>query len=151
MDITYREAKPADAALLVELYNAAFYRDYLRYGECPGYGRSEEAMRSSIVRIPKFIILCDKRPVGVISCRKTAEGCYEIGCLCVAPEYRQRGIGTKAMEDILNLYSDWRRVTLVTPADKTENLRFYTQKCGFRVEKTETDGNVRVCRLVRER
>ena len=107
-------------------------------------------MRSSIERVPKYVILCDDRP-GVISCRKTAEGCYEIGCLCVVPEYQRKGIGTKAMEDILSLYSDWRRVTLVTPADKTENLRFYIEKCGFRAEAAEMDGTVKVCRLVRGR
>ena len=91
MVIAYRTAEPKDAPLLVEIYNAAFYSDYIRYGECPGYGKSEESMRDSIRRVPKRIILCDDKPVGVISCKKTAEYSYEIGCLCVLPAYQGRG------------------------------------------------------------
>lgn len=151
MTIDYRTAKLPDAPLLVKLYDAAFYSDYIRYGECPGYGKSEESMRDSIRRVPKRIILCDGKPVGVISCKKTAEYSYEIGCLCVLPAYQGRGIGTKAVEDTLAYYSDWKKVTLVTPADKEENVKFYTQKCGFRIEKAEIDGHVKVYRFVRER
>ena len=55
------------------------------------------------------------------------------------------------MEDTLAYYSDWKKITLVTPADKEENVKFYTQKCGFRIEKTEMDGHVKVYCFVRER
>ena len=151
MTISYRTAELPDALLLVELYNAAFYSDYIRYGQCPGYGKSEEAMRDSICKIPKRIILCAGKPVGVVSCKKTAEHSYEIGCLCVIPAYQGRGIGTKAMEDTLAYYSNWKKVTLVTPADKKENVKFYTEKCGFRIKQAEMDGKVTVCRFVRER
>lgn len=39
MDIEYRCAKTEDAEMLVEIYNTSFYHDYVRYGECPGYGK----------------------------------------------------------------------------------------------------------------
>ena len=48
-------------------------------------------------------------------------------------------------------YSYWNRFTLVTPADKTENVRFYTVKCGFEIKSVEMDGNVEVVRFVLER
>ena len=38
MTIEYRHASSEDAERLIEIYNAAFYSDYLRYGTCPGYG-----------------------------------------------------------------------------------------------------------------
>ena len=38
--------------------------------------------------------------------------------------------------------------TLITPADKLENVKFYSEKCGFNIESTEKDGNVKVVRLV---
>lgn len=69
MNIDYRYAKIEDAEILTELYDAAFYDDYIKYGECPGYRKTVEAMRKSIIDIPKFIILCDNKPVGVVSCK----------------------------------------------------------------------------------
>ena len=38
--LTFTPAREQDAALLVQLYDAAFRADYERYGECPAYGRT---------------------------------------------------------------------------------------------------------------
>lgn len=151
MEIEFRRADTADAALLVEIYNAAFYSDYLRYGECPAYGRDVEMMEQSIIDFPKFLIICDGRPVGCISCKALEKGIYEVGCLCVIPGFQGKGIGTAAMEFVKSCYRDWRRFTLVTPVDKKENIRFYTEKCGFDIRSAEMDGGVRVARFVLER
>ena len=35
MTIEYRQAVLEDAELLVNIYNASFYDDYMRYGSCP--------------------------------------------------------------------------------------------------------------------
>lgn len=151
MDIEFTEAKTEDAELLIDIYNAAFYSDYIKYGECPAYGRTREMMEQSILDYPKFLILHDGKAVGCISCKELEEGTYEVGCLCVIPEYQGKGIGTAAMEFARSYYSDWERFTLVTPADKDENVRFYTEKCGFDIQSDEMDGNVRVVRFVLER
>lgn len=55
---------------------------------------------------PKFLILCNGRPVG---------------CLCVIPEFQGKGIGTQAIKFIKAFYSDWEEFTLITPDDKLEN------------------------------
>ena len=151
MKIAFRKADLSDAELLIEIYNASFYQDYIKYGECPAYGKTKEMMRQSIMDTPKFLILCDEKPVGCISCRKMQTGVYEVGCLCVIPEYQGKGIGTSAMEFVRSYYTDWNRFTLVTPADKSENISFYTKKCGFAVQSSETDGTVKVVRFVLER
>lgn len=151
MNIEYRKAEKTDAKVLVDIYNDSFYSDYIRYGECPAYGRTIEQMEQSIDDFPKFLILCDNRPVGCISCKETEKGSYEVGCLCVIPEFQGKGIGTEAMNFAKTQYSDWNRFTLVTPADKTENVRFYTVKCGFEIKSVEMDGNVEVVRFVLER
>ncbi len=151
MDIGFRKAEVADAELLVSIYDAAFYDDYVRYGECPAYGRTKEMMAQSILDYPKYLILCDGRPVGCVSCKETEPGTCEIGCLCVIPAFQGKGIGTAAMAFIQTCYPGWRRFTLVTPADKSENVRFYTEKCGFAIQASETDGNVRVYRFILER
>ena len=151
MEIGFRKAAAADAELLIGIYDSSFYDDYVRFGECPAYGRTKEMMERSIADYPKFLILYGSRPVGCISSRETANGVYEIGCLCVIPEFQGRGIGTAAVEFVRSYYKDWKRFTLVTPADKSENVRFYTEKCGFHIESFETDGNVKVARFVLER
>ncbi len=151
MKIEYRMAGVEDADLLIDIYDAAFYQDFIRYGMCPGYGKTKKMMEDSIIRSPKFIILCDGKPVGAISCQKIQKELYEVGCLCVIPAYQGKGIGTKAFEFALAHYADGEKFTLVTPADKEENIRFYTQKCGFHIVSTEVDGKVKLVRFLRER
>ena len=151
MTIEYRPATKEDAELLVSIYDAAFYNDYLRYGTCPGYGNTKEYMERSIIDFPKFVIIADGKPVGCISCKALEAGTYEVGVLCVIPEFQGKGIGTAAMEFAKSYYQDWQRFTLITPADKSENVRFYTEKCGFAIRSVETDENVQVARFVLER
>lgn len=151
MKIEYRQANMADAELLIEIFNASFYSDYIKYGECPGYGKTKEMMEKSIINYPKFIIQCDSKPIGCISCKKLENNIYEIGCLCVIPTYQGKGIGTQAIEYIKSLYKDWYKFTLITPVDKQENVKFYTERCGFDIVSSEMDGNVEVVRFVLER
>ncbi len=151
MTIEYRKAVSEDAEILVNIYDAAFYSDYMRYGACPGYGRTVEMMKESIREYPKYIILCDKKPVGCVSCKMQEMGVYEITCLCIIPEYQGKGLGTKSVRFVKELYDDWEKLTLVTPLDKKENVKFYTEKCGFRIVSIETDGNIELARFVTER
>lgn len=151
MLVSYRKAVKEDAALMADIYNSAFYEDYVRYGECPGYGRTKEEMESSIMTSPKYVIMSDGIPVGAISVKNRGDGDYYIGCLCVIPAYQGMGIGTQAMRYILSICPDWKKFTLVTPADKEKNIKFYTQKCGFRIGERELDGKVEVVNLYLER
>lgn len=151
MKIAYRLAEPKDAELLVKIYNASFYSDYRRYGACPGYGKTAEMMEASIRAHPKYIILCDKKPVGCVSCKMLELNEYEITCLCIVPAYQGKGIGTQAVQFVKERYADWAKLTLVTPADKVENVKFYTEKCGFRIVSVETEGKVELARFVLER
>ncbi len=151
MKIEFKEAVAADAEVLIEIYNSAFYKDFIRYGECPAYGRTIAEMQRSILEFPKFVIMCDGDAVGCISCKAVERWLYEIGCLCVRPEFQGRGIGTAAVAFAKSHYEDWKKFTLITPVDKEENVRFYTEKCGFKIAATEMDGNVNVVRFVLER
>jgi ribosomal protein S18 acetylase RimI-like enzyme len=151
MDLQYVKAEKMDAGLLIRLYNESFYDDFVRYGECPAYGRSTEAMEASIEQYPKMIIYSEGTPVGVISVGIRGNGEYYLGCLCVIPSYQGKGIGTQAFRYLLDYYKDWRKITLITPVDKEENVAFYTEKCGFRIDGKEMDGQVKVCHFVMER
>ena len=149
--IEYRKAEITDAKLLIDIYNSSFYDDYVRYGECPAYGKTEEMMEQSIIDFPKFLIVYDGKPVGCISCKEQEAGEYYVGCLCVIPDYQGKGIGTSAMKFAKSFYSDWKKFSLVTPVDKEENILFYTKKCGFDIESSEMDGTVKVFKFILER
>lgn len=70
-----------------------------------------------------------------------------MGNLCIITEYQHKGIGKLTMEFVLEHYVDLRELSLITPADKLENVNFYTKKCGFNIVGTEMDGNVEVARF----
>ena len=151
MNLSYKRAEKEDADLLVQIYNEAFYDDYIRYGECPAYGRSRERMEDSLVKFPKDIIYCDDIAVGVIAIEVLGNGEYYLSCLCVIPQYQGKGIGSRALEFMLAKYSDWNKITLITPADKEENVNFYTKKFPFIIDGTQMDGNVQLAHFVMER
>lgn len=144
MELTYRKATKDDSDLLIDIYNASFYDDYARYGECPGYGKTKEEMESSLEESAKYIVIYDTVPVGVISVSEEKKGYYHLGCLCVIPKYQGMGIGTQAFQYMLSVCPDWRQITLVTPADKEKNIKFYTKRCGFRLGNKVMDGSVEV-------
>lgn len=143
-DLEYRCADTSDAKMLVEIYNSAFYDDFIRYGQCQAYGRSEENMQKSILDYPKIIAYDQGKAVGVISYKEEAPGKYYIGCLAVVKEEQDRGIGTLLMKHFMSEHPDWQELTLVTPKDNERNIRFYTKRFGFDIVGEEVDGTVTV-------
>ena len=151
MNLTFREAHWQDAEALIEIYNASFYADYVKYGQCPAYGRSKDEMEVSILRFPKELAICDGEIVGAISGQLVDFGVYETGCLCVAPKFQGRGIGEQLFFHFLALHDDWKKITLITPADNEHTISFYEQKCGMHLCGDEMDGEIKVVRLSKER
>ena len=143
-DLEYKCADTSDAKLLVEIYNSAFYDDFIRYGQCQAYGRSEENMQKSILDYPKIIAYDQGKAVGVISYKEEAPGKYYIGCLAVVKEEQGHGIGTLLMKHFMSEHPDWQELTLVTPKDNERNIRFYTKRFGFDIVGEEVDGTVTV-------
>ena len=149
--LNYKNAEISDAELLVEIYNSAFYDDFIRYGHCPAYGRSKENMEQSIQDYPKIIAYDQDKPVGVISFKEEEPGKYYIGCLAVVKEEQGRGIGTLLMKHFLREHPDWKELTLVTPKDSERNIKFYTERFGFEIVGEEDDGSVTVLWFKRSR
>lgn len=151
MALTYRKASKSDAELLINIYNFSFYEDYIHYGECPAYGKTKEQMELSILEFSKYIIIKDGVPVGVISFKNKGNGNYYLGCLCIIPTYRRMGIGSNALQYMLSICPECKQLTLVTPSDKEQNIKFYTEKCGFKISGKDMDGNVEVTKFILER
>lgn len=146
MKIEYRRASEEDCNELIRINNEAYLADFLRYGECPGYQISFNQMRESLQRenTEKYLIDVDDVPVGAVTIVRKAEHAYYLGNLCIVPEYQHRGIGQKTIAFIVDHYVDLKELSLVTPADKAENVRFYTEKCGFKITGEKMDGSVKV-------
>ena len=144
MELFYKNADINDAETLIDIYDSAFYDDYILYGECPAYGRSVENMEQSVLEFPKVIAYDQGKAVGVISYKPEGSGKYYIGCLAVKKEEQGKGIGTALMRHFLDEHPDWNEITLVTPCDKEQNIRFYTERFGFDITGEENDGHVKV-------
>ncbi|MCR4768299.1 MAG: GNAT family N-acetyltransferase [Saccharofermentans sp.] len=143
-ELNYACADIGDAELLIEIYNSAFYDDFVRYGQCQAYGRARENMEQSIEDYPKIIAYDQDKAVGVISYKYEGAGKYYIGCLAVIKEEQGRGIGTSLMKYFMSENPDWKEITLVTPKDNERNIRFYTERFGFEITGEEDDGVVTV-------
>ncbi len=144
MELIYKNAEIKDADLLIDIYNSAFHDDYIRYGQCPAYGRTKENMEQSIKDFPKIIAYDQDEAVGVISYKTEGPGKYYIGCLAVRKEEQGQGIGTALMRFFMDDHQDWNEITLVTPKDNEANIRFYTGRFGFEIVGEDDDGVVTV-------
>ena len=142
--MVYTYADTSDADVLIEIYNSAFHDDFIRYGECPAYGRSREDMERSIQDFPKIIAYEQDKAIGVISYKQEAPGKYYIGCLAVIKDMQGCGIGTQLMNHFMSEHPDWNELTLVTPKDNERNIKFYTGRFGFDIVGEEDDGKVTV-------
>ncbi|GAA0765520.1 GNAT family N-acetyltransferase [Clostridium subterminale] len=143
MGIKIARVTVEDTNDLIEIQNKAFYSDFKKYGECPGYNRSYESMKSSIENAITFKILVDDIIVGDIIVSDRQNGEYHLGGLCVIPEYENRGLGQKAIAFLDSYFPNAKHWSLETPADKERNHYFY-KKCGFKVTGEFMDGNVKV-------
>ena len=126
-ELCFRPAEEKDVPLLTDLYDRAFLEDFQRYGQYPGYGRSQEQMRDSLRRVPKQILLFGGVPVGVLSYERRDDGSVYLGCLCIVPEMQGRGLGTRAFAHMLEECPEVHRFELVTPADKVQNIAFISE------------------------
>lgn len=141
MDISIIRAVPSDVKQLIEVYDLSFYSDYIKYGECPGYHRTEENVLYSIQNYNVYKIIIKDKIIGAISVQSREENFYYIGALCVIPEFANKGIGKKAMAFLDEEYPDARHWALDTPSDKFENHYFY-KKFNYEVTKEYMSGNV---------
>ncbi|WP_312648962.1 GNAT family N-acetyltransferase [Aminipila sp.] len=133
-NVIFSLATNDDIEDLIEIQNKAFYDDYIKYGECPGYGRTYESMKLSVENCAVYKIMVDEILVGNIIVRDNHDGTYFLGGLCVIPAYENNGIGQVAMKFLDRQFKGAHHWSLETPADKERNHYFY-KKCGFHITK----------------
>lgn len=141
MIIQFERATFDDIEALIAVRNISFYADYVKYGECPGYNISTEDMKNIISSKISYKIICNGQIVGNISVTDNHDNTFHLGCLCVIPEYENKGIGQKALRFIESEFPHAMIWTLDTPADKERNIYFY-KKAGYKIIEEYMAGSV---------
>ena len=141
MNVEIMRAQATDAKQLADVYNASFYSDYIKYGECPGYNKTEEIMLLTMRKNAVYKIIFTGTIVGAISVKEISNQHYYLNSLCVTPEYASKGIGQQAMRFLDEEYSCAVHWALETPTDKIQNHYFY-KKFGYLITKEYVNGNV---------
>lgn len=143
MEITFEKATINDCDDLINVRNQSFYEDFIKYGECPGYNCSKESMTNCILNRISYKIMCNNQIIGNISATDNHNSTYHLGCLCVIPEFENKGIGQKALKFIENEFPNATSWNLVTPADKERNHYFY-KKAGYTIVREYVNGSVKL-------
>lgn len=143
MQIQFVRADIKDVDALIKVRNLCFYEDYIKYGECPGYNITYESMLNSVVNKIVYNIIADDQIIGNISIKDNQDNTYFLGCLCVIPEYENKGIGQRAINFIESEFPNATAWSLATPADKKKNHYFY-KKVGYSIVKEYMEGKVKL-------
>lgn len=134
MNIQFARAALEDADTLISVQDQSFYSDFIKYGICPGYNRSRDSMAESISRNFVYKILSDDVVVGDIIVKDNGNADYFLGCICIVPDYENKGIGQLALSFIDESFPDAKHWSLETPSDKLRNHYFY-KKHGYEITK----------------
>lgn len=92
----------------------------------------EEKIKEYIEKSKVYIILKENNPVGTVSYEIKKDGHVEFNGLIVLPEYRNKGIGSTAMQKALEKVRDLKAELPVHP-ENTAALVIYL-KLGFKIK-----------------
>lgn len=128
-------AAPEDAPALAEVQRRTFDDDSRRFaglpsGGPPGYDSVAWQVRMMDVATAYYKLVWDRQIVGGVIVFDMGQGRFELGRIYVDPDFRNRGIGTQAMQFIERAHPQARRWTLGTPIWATRNHHFY-EKLGY--------------------
>ena len=130
MNIEFKLADKKDIKKLIEVQNKSFHEDFIRYGECPAYNETEDAVLEYIENIIVYKILKDDEIVGDIIIRPREKHQYYLRVISVIPECQSLGIGQMAIKYIEEVHKDALGWELITPFKSYRNHHFY-EKMGY--------------------
>ena len=132
--IRFVRARAADAEALAKACERAFHSDVdcgapTVTGGPPGYN-SAAFQRKAMKWSEYYKIVVDDEIAGGVFYRRTAPREFELDRIFVDPAFQNQGIGTKAMEFVLEAEPLAKRWTLGTPEWNVRTRHFYP-KFGF--------------------
>ena len=121
MDIEIKEYKNYNPTEILNLYNAV--------GWC-SYTNRPDMLKHAFEHSLKILGAHDKEKlVGIIRAVGDGYSVLFIQDILVLPEYQRKGIGTKLLNSMLEIYPDIYQTQLVT--DSTEKTVAFYKSCGF--------------------
>lgn len=130
MDIKIREAIVEDIEAMINVQNQSFYDEYIKYGACPAYNESHEAMEKCI-RIQKvYVVIESAKIIGDVILYKLEDHKYHIQVVSLVPEFHNKGIGKIVMMYIEKDNPEVKVWELATPSESYRNHHFY-RKLGY--------------------
>lgn len=122
-----------DAAEILDLQKVAYQSEAAIYGDdaVPPLMQTLEEMQGDLQEKTVLKAVIDGQIVGSVRAYPEGGTCH-IGRLIVAPEYQNRGIGTRLMNEIEGLFGQAQRFELFTGHRSERNLYLY-QKLGYRI------------------
>ncbi len=130
------KATVSDAEELLALQKLAYRSEAEIYNDfsIPPLIQTLESMKEDFKNQLFLKAFLDGRIIGSVRAYSKEETCH-IGRLIVHPDYQNRGIGTRLMNDIERIFNGCKRFELFTGDRSERNLRLY-QKLGYRILKT---------------
>jgi len=134
--VIIEKATVSDAEELLALQKLAYRSEAEIYNDfsIPPLIQTLESMKEDFKNQLFLKAFLDGRIIGSVRAYSKEETCH-IGRLIVHPDYQNRGIGTRLMNDIERIFNGCKRFELFTGDRSERNLRLY-QKLGYRILKT---------------
>jgi GNAT superfamily N-acetyltransferase len=122
-----------DAAALLDLQKRAYESEARRYDDwsLPPLTQTLESLREELATSVALEAVAAGQLAGSVRASER-DGTVHVGRLVVAPEHRNRGIGTRLMRAIESAFPDAARFELFTGSRSEDNLRLY-QRLGYRL------------------
>jgi len=133
--VIIEKATVSDAEELLALQKLAYRSEAEIYNDfsIPPLIQTLESMKEDFKNQLFLKAFLDGRIIGSVRAYSKEETCH-IGRLIVHPDYQNRGIGTRLMNDIERIFNGCKRFELFTGDKSERNLRLY-QELGYRIFK----------------
>jgi len=136
VDILVERATASDAEEILALQKLAYRSEAEIYNDfkIPPLVQTLENIEKDFENQIFLKALMDGRIIGSVRAYSKEGACY-IGRLIVHPDFQNRGIGTKLMNEIEGIFTTCKRFELFTGVRSEKNLYLY-QKLGYKIFKT---------------
>ena len=136
LEMLIERATISDAEEILALQKLAYQSEAEIYNDfkIPPMVQTLEGIEMDLEKQYFLKALIDRRIIGSVRAYSKEGTCY-IGRLIVHPDFQNRGIGTRLMNEIERIFNSCRRFELFT-GDRSERNLYLYQKLGYRIFKT---------------
>jgi ribosomal protein S18 acetylase RimI-like enzyme len=136
LDMLIERAALSDAEEILALQKQAYRSEAEIYNDfkIPPMVQTLEGIEKDFENQYFLKALIDRRIIGSVRAYSKEGTCY-IGRLIVHPDFQNRGIGTKLMNEIEGIFNTCERFELFT-GDRSERNLYLYQRLGYKIFKT---------------